>query len=103
MQAGYTRYGQNIGNFGGTGVNDQERIQIKGKVLDVELKTTRKGLQAALIKFLKEGKEIEVFVWPEAWEAHKLELQSGKTLILEGIHDDDESKMFILNNVISNS
>ena len=82
-------------------MNDQERVQIKGKTLDLKLKTTRKGDKMAIMKFLTQEKEIEVIVWPEAWEAYKLELQSEITLVLEGIQDDDESKMFILNNVIS--
>ncbi len=33
-------------------MNDQERIQIEGKVLDIELKTTRKGDKMAIRKFL---------------------------------------------------
>ena len=82
-------------------MNDQERVQIEGKVLGVEEKTTRKGDKMAIMKFLSQDKEIEVVVWPEAWEAYKLELQSGKTLVLEGIQDDDESEYFILNNLIS--
>ena len=82
-------------------MNGQEKIQIEGEILDIELKTTMRGEQAALIKFLTKEKEIEVFVWPEAWEAYKLELQSGKTLVLEGTQDDSGSKMFILYDLIS--
>ena len=55
----------------------------------------------AILKFFTHENEIKILVWPEAWEAYKLELQSGKTLVLEGVQDDDESKIFILNNLIS--
>ncbi|PIR00222.1 MAG: hypothetical protein COV66_07695 [Nitrospinae bacterium CG11_big_fil_rev_8_21_14_0_20_45_15] len=82
-------------------MNGQEKIQIEGEILDIELKTTMRGDQAAIIKFLTKEKEIEVMAWPEYWEFFQSELQIGRTLVLEGILNDGESEYFTLDKVIS--
>lgn len=83
-------------------MSEQEKVQITGKILDIELKTTRKSDQMAIMRFLTQEKEIEVVVWPEALKIFLPELKSGKTLTIEGLWGADQEP-FTLTDVISSN
>lgn len=72
-------------------------VRIAGMIEDIKVILTRKKQQMAFVTVSDETGEVEMTVFPEAYQENRLKLQKGELVFLEGkVHSHDSRKSFIL-------